>query len=245
MAMVKSLLLSAGVSGIAAALLLSLVQMLWVTPLILQAESYEAGSHSPAAELSIDADGEHDHPDEAWQPENGWQRNFATVSSNIVMAIGFAAMLTGAYCLRQPLRWTAGLIWGLAAYATFFVAPSLGLPPELPGIEAATLAARQYWWLATVCATAVGLGLLFLQRRQLWKWAGLLLIATPHLFGAPQPLMAESLAPAELQAQFLLATTLGNLLFWLALGGLSAALAIHFQAQHQKPVSPTRGKEHG
>jgi len=236
----KSLLLSAGISGIAAAMLLSLLQMLWVTPLILEAETYET-SLSLASDVSADLSGEHEHSHEAWQPEDGWQRTVSTISSNIVMAIGFALMLAGAYCLRKPSRWISGLAWGLAAYAVIFVAPSLGLPPELPGTESAELVARQYWWLATVCATATGLGLLFLQPRKYLKLIGALLILLPHAIGAPQPAIAASLAPAALEDQFILATALSNLLFWLALGGLSAALAIRLE----NPVSPTRESAHG
>lgn len=234
MGMFKPLLLSAGISGIAAAMLLSLMQMLWVTPFILEAETYEAGSHSMSATVA-----EHDHPSEAWQPEDGWQRTLATISSNIIMAIGFATILMGVYCLRKPTRWTGGLAWGLVGYAAFFVAPSLGLPPELPGTESAELLARQYWWLATVCATAAGLGLL--QARKHLKLIGAVLILLPHAIGAPQPAIAASLAPAALDAQFVLATALSNLLFWLALGGLSAALAIRLE----NPVSPTRESAHG
>ncbi|WP_349431327.1 CbtA family protein [Methylomarinum sp. Ch1-1] len=242
--MSKSLLLSAGISGIAAAILLSLIQILWVTPLILQAETFET-TLSSASDLSADAIAGHEHLDEAWQPEDGWQRTLATVSGNILMAIGFASMLTGAYCLRKPSRWTNGLAWGLAGYAVFFLAPSLGLPPELPGAESAELVARQYWWLATVCATAAGLGLLFLQNHKVLKWAGALLIFLPHAIGAPQPAIATSLAPAALEAQFVQATSLGNLLFWLALGGLSAALAIRFEPKKQDPLSPARESAHG
>jgi hypothetical protein len=33
-------------------------------------------------------------------------------------------------------------------------APAIGLPPELPGIEAAALQSRQLWWVATAVATA-------------------------------------------------------------------------------------------
>ncbi|WP_152555738.1 CbtA family protein [Methylomarinum vadi] len=244
MGLFKSLLLTAGISGIAAAILLSLMQMLWVTPLILEAETFEVGL-SLASDISADAIAGHEHPDEAWQPEDGWQRTLATISSNIVMAIGFALMLTGAYCLRRPSRWTGGLSWGLGAYAVFFVAPSLGLPPELPGTESAELVARQYWWLATVCATAAGLGLLFLQNHQALKLAGALLIWLPHAIGAPQPVVAASLAPAALEAQFIQATAVSNLLFWLVLGGLSAALAIRFQPKKQNPLSPAKESAHG
>jgi len=102
------------------------------------------------------------------------------------------------------------------------------LPPELPATAAAELLTRQAWWLATVFATAIGLSLLFLQTNKILRVAGLLLLAAPHLIGAPQPEVPSSLSPEELQSQFRYATAWTNALFWLLLGGLSAALFQHF-----------------
>lgn len=229
--MLSRLLLPAGLAGLAAALLLSLIQILWVTPLILEAEAYESAAeflpHHHASEASAEV--------EAWQPEDGWPRTLSTASSNIVLAIGFGLILTGGFQLRHPTRWWQGLIWGLAGYAAFFAAPSLGLPPELPGSEAADLLERQVWWLMTVCATTLGLSILLLQRPVILKLLGLAILLTPHLIGAPQPPVALSLAPEALQSQFICASAFSNLLFWLVLGGLSAALSLHFaKPEHLK-----------
>ena len=35
-----------------------------------------------------------------WEPEEGFQRNAFTVGANILTAIGFALLLTGAYAIR-------------------------------------------------------------------------------------------------------------------------------------------------
>jgi len=43
-------------------------------------------------------------------------------------------------------------------------------------------------------------------------------IVAPHLIAAPHPAVESSLAPAELQSQFRLATTVCNAIFWLSLG---------------------------
>jgi len=239
------IILSAGISGIVAALLLALMQILWVTPLILEAETYETAAESLAHTHIADATAGHEHPQQAWQPEDGWQRTLATISSNVVMAIGFASMLTGGYCLRRPPGWVIGFGWGLAGYAVFFAAPSLGLPPELPGTTAADLLARQYWWLGTVCVTAIGLGLLFLQSKPMPRLAGGLLLLSPHLLGAPQPAMAESLAPEALQVQFIQASALSNLVFWLVLGSVSAALAIRFGVGDENQGLASPENRHG
>lgn len=245
MSMLNRMLMSAGISGIIAALLLSLMQIQWVTPLILAAETYEVAAESAEHVHAGETDAGHEHAEDAWQPENGWQRTLATISSNILMAIGFASILIGAYQLRRPSRWTSGLGWGMAGFMAFFAMPSFGLPPELPGTVAADLLARQYWWLGTLCVTSIGLGLLFLQGHKILKLAGALLLLMPHLIGAPQPAMAESLAPEALQIQFIQASALSNLLFWLALGGLSAALAIRFDAADLTHTRSSPEDRHG
>lgn len=208
-------------TGLAAALLLSLLQTFWVTPLILQAEVYE--SRADTVEHHVDAETDAS-ADQAWQPENGWQRRAATFASNTVMAWGFSLMLFGGYRLRRPRHVWQGLAWGGCGYLAFFAAPALGLPPELPGTAAADLLARQAWWLTTATCTAAGLALLTLQQKTAWRITALALIAAPHLIGAPQLEQVFSVAPPALQQQFIIASTLSNLAFWLTLGGLSALL---------------------
>ena len=68
--------------------------------------------------------------------------------------IGFALLLVSAYAFSgASVDWRRGLYWGLAAFATFTLAPGLGLPPEVPGTSAAPLLDRQIWWVATAVAT--------------------------------------------------------------------------------------------
>ncbi|MEI2612914.1 MAG: CbtA family protein [Candidatus Promineifilaceae bacterium] len=43
------------------------------------------------------------------------------------------------------------------ASLAFQLAPAFGLPPELPGMAAADLGARQVWWCGTALATGVGI----------------------------------------------------------------------------------------
>ncbi len=153
--MIKRIAQTAGFAGLLAALLLTLLQILWVTPLILEAETYEK-SEPVAAQPHEHAPGvaAHVHDEEAWEPEDGWQRTLSTTGGNLVVAVGFALMLAGLFTLRAPGQTWQGLLWGLAGYAVFCLAPSLGLPPELPGTAAADLVQRQYWWIATAAATA-------------------------------------------------------------------------------------------
>lgn len=221
--MIKRIAQTAGFSALLAALLLTLLQSLWVTPLILEAESYE--SAEPVAEHSHAANAAHDHHDaDAWAPQNGVQRTLFTGLSNLVVAAGFALMLAGLYSLRAPGRTWQGLLWGLAGFATFNLAPAIGLPPELPGTAAADLLLRQYWWIGTAASTAAGLALLAFGGQWWLRILGLLLLPLPHLLGAPQPEVHESLAPAALSEHFIYASLLVNALFWIALGLISAWL---------------------
>jgi cobalt transporter subunit CbtA len=133
-------------------------------------------------------------------------------------------MLAGLYTLRAPTRTAQGLLWGLAGYATFVLAPTLGLPPELPGTAAADLALRQTWWIGTAASTAAGIALLVFGRNALLKVLGVAILVVPHVIGAPQPAVHSMLAPEALEAQFKIASQLTNMVFWLALGLISAWL---------------------
>lgn len=239
------------IAGLLAALLLTLIQTLWVSPLIWQAETFEhAPTAEPQAALSADHHAEanqhsdrhhaaapdhhhseaasgHDHGDtshrehdhgSAWQPEDGWQRIAFTGASNLVMAVGYALVLVALFHWRKPQTAIAGIGWGIAGFAVFFGAPSLGLPPELPGTAAAELMSRQTWWIATALCTAAAIGLVYFRKDWLSRAIAPLLLIAPHIYGAPKPPSHESLAPEALQHQFVIATSLANGVFWLALG---------------------------
>jgi len=140
-------------------------------------------------------------------------------------------LLGAASTLRGGIgSWRNGLLWGLAGYAIFFVAPSLGLPPEVPGTETANLNDRQLWWLMTVFDTAAGLWLLVFSKTNLNKLFGAVLLISPHIIGAPQPGAPGSAAPAELANTFIAATAFANAIFWLALGGLMGLFSKKNQA---------------
>jgi cobalt transporter subunit CbtA len=104
------------------------------------------------------------------------------------------------------------------------LAPTLGLPPELPGTAAADLAQRQIWWIGTAASTAVGIALIVFGRNWLLKVLGAAILVVPHVIGAPQPETHSMLAPEALEAQFKIASQLTNVVFWLALGLISAWL---------------------
>ena len=233
----KILIIAALWSGLWAGLLLTAVQRIQVIPTLLQAEVYEdqAATTLPVHTHSgNEASQPHQHEADAWQPQNGWERTAYTAVANISLAVGFALLLGAASNLRGGINnWRNGVLWGLAGYTVFFVAPSLGLPPEVPGTQAADLKDRQLWWMMAVCDTAAGLWLLAFAKTKTNKFLGLVLLVSPHWIGAPQPDVHSSAAPAELAQSFIMATALANALFWLALGGLMGLiLSQHHVSKH-------------
>jgi cobalt transporter subunit CbtA len=160
----RMIMVSALWSGLWAGLLLTAIQSIQVIPTLLHAEVYEEKAAAAVISNHIPADNAddqaHQHEAEVWQPRNGWERSFFTAAANISLGVGFALLLGAASNIRGGIRnWRSGLLWGLAGYAVFFGAPSLGLPPELPGTVAANLKDRQLWWLMAAFDTAIGLWL--------------------------------------------------------------------------------------
>ncbi|MGH6933962.1 MAG: CbtA family protein [Dongiaceae bacterium] len=220
--MFRRIIFAAALAGLIAGVFATAFQWLRVIPLILEAETYEAAAAATAG---------HDHDatvDEAaaeeWSPADGVERTFYTLLFNVLTGIGFALLLGAAFAMTGESNWRRGVYWGLAGFATFMLAPALGLPAEIPGAAAAPLIDRQMWWLATVSATGLGLALMFRTRGAKWIAAGAVLIAAPHLIGAPQPADHGGLAPEGLARDFAVAALVSGFLFWLVLGALSGFL---------------------
>jgi len=235
MSLFRQILFTAAVAGFIGGVLLTLLQnigSIGVVPLILEAETYEnAGAAAPVANDATAADThEHEHGAEAWAPEDGTERLVYTLLTNTLMAVGFALMLGAGFALAGGANAKRGLLWGLAGFASFMLAPSLGLPPEVPGTEAAALADRQVWWWATVLATGSGIALLVYGRRIPFYVLAVALIVAPHVIGAPQPVAHGGLAPESLAREFILVVMVTMLLFWLALGALSGFFYKRFSA---------------
>ncbi len=240
MSVFRQILFTAVVAGLIGGVLLTLLQNIGhvgVVPLILEAETYENAGEAPAVttgaatkETAAAHSGEHEHDAEAWAPADGAERLLYTLLTNTLMAVGFSLLLGAGFAVTGEATLKRGLLWGLAGFASFMLAPSLGLPPEVPGTEAAPLADRQVWWWATVLATGGGIALIVYGRRIQYYVIAAALILAPHIIGAPQPEAHGGLAPEFLAREFIIVVMVTMLLFWLALGAASGFFYKRFSA---------------
>ncbi len=218
MATFRRLVFAALCAGLLSGVFATVAHQIATVPLILQAETYEKPS-------------EHEHTG-AWEPENGVERTAYTLLADILTGVGFALLLGAGLTLRGgEVGWRQGLLWGLAGFAIFTVAPSLGLPPQLPGSAAAPLLDRQLWWVGTAVATGGALALIAFTTRARWTMLGAVLIVLPHLYGAPDSPEQIAAVPAALTHHFIIASTVVNFLFWLILGAATGYLQARLQPQ--------------
>jgi cobalt transporter subunit CbtA len=253
----RAIVFAAVLAGLAAGAAVTVIQQFGTVPLILKAEVYEkAAEHHEAEAIAPSASmpgghshdeaaaAPHEHAAEAWEPREGLQRNAFTAGANVLTAIGFALVLASLFAVRrgsvaENISWHEGLVWGLAGFTVFTLAPGLGLPPELPGVPAAPLLSRQIWWVLTAAATAAGLGLIFLRATAPAAIAGLILIIMPHLIGAPELETIETNVPTSLSHQFTVVVTLTGLVFWSLLGALTSIAFAYFD-QPSAEIAPAR-----
>jgi cobalt transporter subunit CbtA len=230
--MLKSLILSAAAAGVAAGLVTAVLQHVTTTPIIIEAERYESeeGGHDHAA-LAVEqpdagvVTATHGHAEAAWAPGNGVERTLYTSLATTVIGVGFSLVLLGTMVVAGvPIGARTGLAFGAAGFAAVALAPALGLPPEIPGSAAADLGGRQLWWVFAAAATAGGIAALLLAEHAAIRIAGVVLIALPHIVGAPHPDGYASTAPAELAAHFAAASLAVTAVFWAVLGSASGAI---------------------
>jgi cobalt transporter subunit CbtA len=214
-------------------LAISAVQGVTTVPLIHEAETYESAQTAPApgavgeahagataAGLSHGAQAAHTHDHGGtWAPADGLERTAFTALTNVIAGFGFALLITGCFAIgrREPDA-REGVLWGLAGFAVFTLAPGLGLAPELPGTAAADLTARQAWWIAAAASTAFGLWLLVFRGGGLPKALGVFVIALPHVIGAPHATGDASAVPAGLANAFAANAIAVSAVFWIVLG---------------------------
>ncbi len=217
--MTKPLFAGALFAGLAAGLIAVLLHYALLAPMLLEGELYETGTrvHFSASGAQSEAGGP-----PIWSQMG---RQIDTFALTFVTYAGFALLLSAAmaFAVRSGVvvTWRSGLVWGLCGFAATSLAPAVGLPPELPGTIGADLATRQIWWLGCVGATAVGLGLIGLGRGMVPLVIGVLLIAAPHLIGAPHIDTYFGVAPPELAAHYVTHALGVAAVVWVVMGGVA------------------------
>ncbi len=225
--MIKRILLAAFAAGALAGVFAHGAQLVEVIPVMHAAEGYEglADERGHGHGHGHEAHGEegHGHDHSGWMPADGFERQVFTLMANVLTGVAFGLILVAGFAFSgRHVDWQRGALWGLGGFAVFVLAPAIGVPPAAPGMEVGSVSERQLWWVGTVVATGGGLSLLVFAGSKLLKTLGAMLIAAPHLVGAPIP--AEFHAgplPAELAAQFAVASLVTALAFWAVLGGLA------------------------
>ena len=245
--MIRNMVSSALAAGVAAWLLAALLHFAFVQKFILLAEDYESGaavhfggvtptaghdaataSHDEAAPEAAPAEAETaEAGPEAAEP-SAFTRNAWTVVFFSLVYVAYASLMAAGFGLARTygreITAREGLLWGLAGFAAFQLAPAMGLAPNLPGTPGADLGDRQLWWWGAVLATATGLGLLAYGRGAIAVVVALALLAAPHLIGAPQTDGYAGTAPPEVASAFA-ARVLGVSFFaWLLMGWVAGTV---------------------
>lgn len=242
--MIKRMLTGGILAGFAAGLLAALLHFAFVQDLILLGEQYESGDlvhfggagEAPATgHDQMAATGDHAAAPEATAEEPpDFSRNALTVIFICLTYASYGILLVAGFALAdhfgRQVGSREGLIWGIAGFVAFQLAPAMGLAPELPGTVAADLNARQVWWLGTVLATGTGIALFAYGGNLVTAILGVALLAAPHVIGAPRLEEYYGVAPPELGAAFS-ANVLGvGLVTWAVLGWLAGRLWAEPQA---------------
>ncbi|CBS90642.1 CbtA family protein [Azospirillum lipoferum] len=230
MDLIRRLFTAALVAGVLSGTAASVVQQATTVPLILEAEKYEVVTPPPAPAVAAPgaaaAAESHQHGPVREVGEGvpttldeAMQRIGLTIVSNLLTGVAYALLLSAAMLLAgRPVDARRGLVWGAGGFVAVSLAPSFGLPPELPGMAGADLELRQLWWLAAAAGAGVGMAALAFARNRLVIAAAVIAAALPHLVGAPHPESAEGAVPPELAAHFVTASLGSAALFWAILG---------------------------
>lgn len=218
--MFQKIVTSALIAGFGAGLLAAVLQLMFVQPVLLHAEAFEQGVLSHFDVISSAADA----PTRAFEP----LRDGMSIIFSAIIYCGYALILLAAMVFAEErgaeITARTGIIWGVAGFVAVQLAPAFSLPPELPGMAAGDLQARQIWWFATVAVTALALWFLAFGKGWMLWGPAIVLLAAPHLIGAPQPDVLTGPAPPELGAMFAARAIGVGLAAWVALGALTATL---------------------
>jgi len=221
------------------------VQRWQAVPIVLAAEAFEDQAAAPHPALvpargheHADGAAGHQHDDEAWMPADGAERVLWTWVANLLQAFSMALLVFVVMGLWVAKRGSStgsmrlACTVAAAGWLSLHLWPALGLPAEVPGMQAGALHARQAWWVFAALSAALACAVLSVATSR-WRWlAAVGLLALPVVVGAPHvagdPLAAFSgEAHARLESlgrDFVWATHWVALSFWASMAPVAGLL---------------------
>lgn len=216
--MLSKLLTSALFAGAAAGLIAGLLQLLFVQPVLLHAELYESGELVHFGSIASSA-----HPD---LPGFDAVRDLLSIVFSMLTYTGYAMMLVALMLIAEErgahVTARTGIIWGIAGFVAAHFAPGFSLAPELPGSAAADIGARQVWWFATVISAGIAMWLIAFGRNWAMWGSAVILLAAPHVIGAPMPDTLTGPVPTEIASLFASRAYGVGMVAWVMLGCFAA-----------------------
>ncbi len=219
--MFTRILTSALFAGAAAGLIAALLQLYFVQPVLLHAELYEGGDLVHFGTESTVS---------AIQDLGGIDpvRDGLSIFFTMLVYCGYALMLVALMSLAEArgaaINARTGLVWGIAGFVAVHLAPGFTLAPEVPGVAAADVYARQVWWFSTVVSAGLALWLIAFVRNWASYGIAIVLLLAPHVIGAPEPDVFTGPVPTEIGALFAARAFGVGMAAWVLVG----CLAGHF-----------------
>lgn len=233
-------------SGAVAAVVAAVLHLVFLQPVLLRAEAYEAGeiTHSFAAAGAQDhhatGAGAEAIPGPRPMPTRfdfrfDPGRDAMTFGFFLVTYSAFGLLLAAGVDLARRRGYVPGpghaALWGAAGFASIALVPSFGLAPLPPGLAAAETVARQLWWAATAAVTMVTVAsFAFLPRGRVVGGMGVggLVIL---MFLVPVPAALTGPVPPELSALFATRALGISAVAWLVLAAAVLRQQRHFRVQ--------------
>ena len=136
--MITRFIISALFAGALAGLIAGLLQLFFVQPVLLHAELYEGGDLVHFGAESVSA-----HPE---LPGFDPVRDLLSLIFTMLTYTGYALMLIAVMSIAEErgtyIDARRGILWGIAGFVAFHLAPGFTLAPEVPGVAAADVALR-------------------------------------------------------------------------------------------------------
>ncbi len=240
-------------------MLLTVVQGIELIPLLHDSEARQLNSSSSSVATDpLNSQPSQSHDAQASPPAPSHERQLYTLLTNTIISWGYALVICATMALhhlhstRPPVTRASGLIWGLAGYIAFYVAPTMAIPPQTPaseifltdGLLSLSLPLQKTAWLAVSITTAAGIAGIYYAKGQKKLWGAAVLILPQLLLATlgselthsamhPQHNNLDAKIASITAASYSKIGYITNLLYWLVLGFLCAG----FKDSEAKPNS--------